>query len=225
MTDKRVLCIAAHPDDEILMAGGTLAKHAASGHEVGIYIIAEGAASRGGDETEIAALRAAATAAASKLGVSNVMFGGLADQRLDGIDLLDIVQSLEGLINEFEPTTIYTQHDGDLNLDHQIVSRAVLTATRPLPGRTIMEIYFGETLSSTEWNVPSAHYAFIPDRYVDITDHLDAKRAALRHYAVEMRDFPHPRSIEVLDALAKVRGAHVGVRAAEAFRTVRNIWS
>jgi len=208
---ERVLCIAAHPDDEVLFCGGALAKHARAGHNVQIFIVAEGATSRGAGADETEALRGAARQAAKALGASDVNFGGLADQRLDEMALLDVTQLIESVLEAFKPTVIYTHHGGDLNLDHRIVHQAVLTAARPVPGSSVREIYAGETPSSTEWSTPSTSAPFVPTRFVDIGETLDAKKAALCAYASEMRAFPHARSVEACEALARMRDRKSGV--------------
>lgn len=220
---ERVLCIAAHPDDEVLFCGGAMAKHARAGDDVAVFIVAEGATSRGAGAVETEALRDAARHAAKALGVGNVSFGGLADQRLDEMALLDVTQLIEGVVEAFKPTVIYTHHGGDLNLDHRIVHQAVMTAARPVPGGSVREIYAGETPSSTEWSTPSTTVPFVPTRFVDIAETLDAKKAALGAYESEMRPFPHARSIAACEALARLRGSQSGAAAAEAFITLRRI--
>ncbi len=223
---QTILIIAAHPDDEILGVGGTAARHARSGDRVEVLIVAEGATSRTAtrDVTasagDLDALRQAARQAAAELGTQPPRFLGLPDNRLDSLDLLDVVKAIEGVVGEIRPDVIYTHHAGDLNVDHGIVQRAVLTACRPMPGGNIRAIYAFETVSSTEWGrgVP-----FAPTRYVAIANELPAKLAALRHYTSEMRPFPHARSLEAVEALARVRGAQAGVPAAEAFMVLLEV--
>jgi LmbE family N-acetylglucosaminyl deacetylase len=218
-----ILAIVAHPDDEVLGAGGTLARHAANGDEVHIAFLTDGVGARG-DNAAAAKRRAnAARKAASLLGAKEPRFLGFPDNRLDRVDLLDIAQALERVIAEVRPTTIYTNHAGDLNIDHVLCHRAVLTACRPLPGATVRRIYAMEVPSSTEWSSPRATDAFLPTRFVDISDVQETKRKALAAYGEEMREFPHPRSFEAIEALAKWRGATAGLAAAEAFMVLREI--
>lgn len=220
--DRSVLVVVAHPDDELLGCGGTLARHAAEGDDIHIAILAEGITSRdptrdaGASAVAIDDLRNAAAKAAAIVGASPPHFGGLADNRLDGVELLDIIKIIEKTVREVAPDIVYTHHHGDLNVDHRIVYQAVRTAARPLPDAAIKAIYCFETLSSTEWS-GSVDAAFHPTRFVDITDHLDTKLAALACYDTEVRPFPHPRSIEAVTALARVRGSTAGCYAAEAF--------
>ncbi len=220
---KTILVIAAHPDDEILGCGATIARHAAEGARVLILIVAEGATSRGGSNNStdaVALLRAAAGEAASIVGAEKPSFLGLPDNRLDSMPLLDIVQLIEAVVTEVRPDIIYTHHKGDLNVAHRQVHLAVLTACRPLPDSPVMAIYAFEVLSSTEWGAEGGG-DFAPNRFVNVESYLDKKLAALRCYETEMRDFPHARSLQAVQALAAVRGAIAGVPAAEAFLIVR----
>jgi len=169
----RVLVVAAHPDDEVLGCGATVARHSAEGDEVHSLILAEGSTSRApsrqaaADSDELAHLQACARAAASVLGAASVRFGGLPDNRMDHLDLLDVVKLVEATVDELQPTAVYTHHGGDLNVDHQITHRAVLTATRPVPGRSVQRLYTFETVSSTEWG--ERLDPFVPQRFVDVS--------------------------------------------------------
>jgi LmbE family N-acetylglucosaminyl deacetylase len=139
---------------------------------------------------------------------------------MDGIELLDVVKQIEHAVATLRPTRLYTHHGGDVNVDHQILQRAVVTACRPLPGSCVREMFFFETPSSTEWSVDVAD-TFLPNCFVDIEDTLEIKLAALQAYAAEMRAFPHPRSMEAVTHLARWRGACAGFSSAEAFAVGR----
>ena len=220
----QVLIIAAHPDDEVLGVGGTVARHAISGDDVKVIIVAEGATSRHhSSKDDVTDLHQAAKKSAHILGSSEPVFLGLPDNRLDSLDLLEITHAIENQAQNIKPQIVYTHHGGDLNLDHQIVHRAVLTAFRPLPKSFIRKIYGFETLSSTEWGSVSTGKTFSPSRYVDITDTLEDKIKALDCYEKEMRDFPHPRSVKTVRSLASFRGSNIGVTAAEAFEVILDI--
>lgn len=225
----RVLVVAAHPDDEVLGCGATMAKHAAAGDAVHVLILAEGATSRdaardlGARSDELARLRASARAAAQLVGAAPPRFSGLPDNRMDEIALLDVVKHVELAVDDVGPDVVYTHHGGDLNIDHRITHQAVVTACRGLEGATVRAIHAFEVPSSTEWSAPSVAPPFSPSHFVDVTDFLEAKLHALTAYAAEMRPFPHPRSYEYVEHLARVRGAAVGVLAAEAFAPVRTI--
>ena len=221
---ERILVVAAHPDDEALGCGGTMARHAATGDDVHVLFLADGEGARrdaGGVDERMRVARAAADA----LGARAPEFLSLPDNRLDSLDLLDIVRRVEEAVDRIGPAVVYTHHRGDLNVDHRIACQVVLTACRPLPGRGVREIYGFEVPSSTEWAAPSAADAFLPHRWVDVTAQMAAKRRALECYAAEMRPFPHPRSFEAVEALARWRGASAGLKAAEAFMTFRIVVS
>ena len=219
-----ILVVAAHPDDEILGCGATLARHADARDQVHILILATGLAARGAVEAgAVEALQDSARRAAQVLGAQAPRFAGFADNRLDGMDLLDIVKAVEAARDAVRPEIVYTHHGGDLNIDHRRTCEAVATACRPLPAASVRAIYAFETLSSTEWAVPSAHAGFRPNHFVDAAAFLPAKLKALEAYASEMRPWPHARSVEAVQALATYRGASVGCAAAEAFEVIREL--
>lgn len=139
------------------------------------------------------------------------------DNRMDSVDLLDVVKQVERHIAAFRPGTVFTHHAGDVNIDHRVIHDAVIAACRPQPGFPVRELLFFEVASSTEWRPPASAEAFHPNWFVDITHTLKTKMEALEAYRHEMRDFPHPRSLQAMEALARWRGASVGMEAAEAF--------
>jgi N-acetylglucosamine malate deacetylase 1 len=214
-----ILVVAAHPDDEILGCGGAIARHVYAGNQVNILIVAEGATSRDDETSEnVKSLQQVALAAANVLGAQPPRFLEFPDNRLDSIDLLTIIKHIESYIEEIQPEAIYTHHGGDLNIDHRLVHEAVITACRPLPGSCVKRIFSFESPSSTEWATTAIGPTFAPVHFIDISTVLDKKMDALRCYKIEMRAFPHVRSIEAMEAVAKVRGAQVGMTAAEAFQ-------
>jgi len=147
-------------------------------------------------------LQRQAHAAAAKVGVKNIHLHNLPDNRLDTVPLLDVVKIVEDLVERIQPQVIYTHHAGDLNVDHGVIHRAVLTATRPIAGQPVREIYAFEVPSSTEWAFQRIEPAFRPNVVVDITGTIEAKVAAMECYESEARAFPHPRSPEALRAIA-----------------------
>ena len=220
---KTVLVVAAHTDDEALGCGGTIARHVAQGDIVYAVFLADGVTSRLGANAEELEQRNAAAAEAHRiLGIEKSYMLGFPDNRMDSVSLLDIVQKLEGVLNEIKPQVIYTHHVGDLNVDHRVTHQAVLTACRPVPGSSIKEIYAFEVLSATEWSTPGIA-PFIPNVFVDISGHLEIKLKALASYELEMRDEPHSRSIANSRRLAELRGNSCGINAAEAFSLVRKL--
>ena len=218
-----VAVVAAHPDDEVLGCGGTLARMASEGRAVHILLLADGETSRhpGADQSfdsaKLAARQSAAEKAGKILGASSVQVLALPDNRMDSLVLLDVVKQIEAFIQHHKPSTVFTHHAGDVNIDHQVVHHAVVTACRPLPGHPVKELLFFEVPSSTEWRPASSAEPFIPNWFIDISTTLAKKLQALEVYESELRAFPHPRSLKAVNALATWRGATAGVDAAEAF--------
>lgn len=224
-----VVVVAAHPDDEVLGCGGTLARMVNEGRSVHLLILADGETSRTDDfdapliSAKLAFRQSAAEKAAKILGATSLEVLALPDNRLDSLVLLDVVKQIEAFIQRHKPSTLFTHHAGDLNIDHQVVSRAVVTACRPLPGHSVKELLFFEVPSSTEWRPASSVESFVPNWFVDISTTLPKKLQALEAYESEIRAFPHPRSLKAVNALATWRGATAGVDAAEAFILGRKI--
>jgi len=224
-----VFVVAAHPDDEVLGCGGSIARHADAGDHVHVLIVAEGATSRQQQrdrvqvDRELSDLVRAAQKAGEILGAKGVELLDLPDNRLDSIDRLDLIKLIEARIERYQPEIVYTHHAGDVNIDHRRLHEAVVTACRPTPGHSVKRLLSFEVASSTEWQPPGSAPAFQPNWFVDITDQLDRKRQALEAYASEMRPWPHARSIQALEHLARWRGAQVGVEAAEAFCLLRQL--
>lgn len=219
---KTILVVAAHPDDEALGAAGTLARHAAEGDQVHIVFLADGEGARGSVDN-LSNRRQAAQAAGKVMGAISVQFEDFPDNQMDTVPTLNVAQSVEKIIAQIKPDIIYTHHGGDLNIDHQITHRAVLTACRPQPDFCVKEIYGFEVLSSTEWASPDQDNAFRPVHHVDISKYYAHKKKALECYDSEMRDFPHARSYEAVEALATLRGVQVGLNKAESFTIIRSI--
>lgn len=224
---QSILVVAAHPDDEILGPGATIAKHAENGHQVHVVIASQGATSRSnkedGTDELVNHLKEVAQKAASILGAKEPIFLDFPDNTMDKIPLLEIVQKIEAVIDKVKPSIVYTHHGGDLNVDHELVHRAVLTASRPLPGSFVKNIYTFETVSSSEWFSSEQQKQFTPLRYVDVSKQMNKKLEALKAYELEMRPFPHARSYEAIEALANFRGANSGLGKAEAFGIIREV--
>ena len=220
---KTVLLVAAHADDEALGCGGTIARHVEEGDAVHLVLMADGVHSRReSSETDLARRIEASKRAQSILGISFSQSLELPDNKMDSVPLLEIVQKLEPILKEIQPSVVYTHHHGDLNIDHRLTHAAVMTACRPVPGSSVREIYGFEVLSSTEW-ATQQDSPFLPNYFVDITQQLGTKLDALEAYAEEMRKTPHSRSMAHVEVLAHHRGYGVGVDAAEAFEVYRII--
>ena len=218
---KKVLVIAAHPDDEVLGCGGVIAKHVFQGDEVHLVFMSDGVKSRSQFlEENLKQRMNASKLAQSLLGITSSQYLDFQDNRMDSIALLDIIQKLEPIIDNLKPSVVYTHHHGDLNIDHQLTHSAVITACRPVPNFSVREIYGFEVLSSTEWS-NSQQSIFRPTFYTDITKHMSKKISAAKAYQEEMRDPPHSRSIKHIEILAQHRGYSIGVEMAEAFEVYR----
>lgn len=223
---KTLLLIFAHPDDEILGCGGTVARLIKEGWKAFTLILGEGITSRDDKRNrkirkkEMEELKTNSLEANNILGVEEVFFYEFPDNRFDTVSLLDIVKKIEKIKSDVKPDIIFTHYYNDLNIDHKITYQAVITATRPTKIETVKEIYSCEILSSTEWNYP---LSFNPDTYFDISSTFNFKIDAIKKYESELRDYPHPRSLKGIEILAKYRGMQVGVKYAEGFKTVRKI--
>lgn len=218
-----VLVVAAHTDDEALGCGGTIARHVEEGDTVYAVFMADGVSSRKGVvEEDFKGRHSAAESAREILGIKENFYLGLPDNRMDSIPLIDIVQKLESIIDTLKPNIVYTHHNGDLNVDHRITHQAVMTASRPMPGASVREIYGFEVISSTEW-ASQLVQPFIPMVFVNIGKYLDRKLVALEMYHSEMRSPPHSRSAQHIESLALHRGYSIGADAAEAFTLIRLI--
>ena len=227
-----VLVIAAHPDDETLGCGATMAKLAAAGREVHVVFVATGAAGRFADPDnhgrdiadQVAALRRDAARAGKNLGVASQTFLDFPDNRLDTVPLMDLAHSLKRQVLAIRPSVVFTHHFGDYNWDHGRVHEASLMACRANPGEFYPQrLYAYEVLSSTERAPAVPSRAFMPNIFVEISATLETKIEALRQYASELGVYPHPRSPEAVRHLAGRRGSTVGMRQAEAFQLLREL--
>lgn len=214
---KRVLVIAAHPDDELLGCGATVALHAAAGDEVRSIILCEGETMRQQDSTD---KMDATKEAAIILGAQEPICVGLPDQHLDTLPIVDVVSPIEKVVREYQPNIVYVHHGNDLNKDHQIVFEASLVALRP-KNECIEAVYSFYTVSSTEWNCP---ISFKPDTWIGFDKEImDKKIRAFSCYETELCDYPNPRSIEALINLAKFTGNQCCMEFAESFETIRRV--
>ncbi len=224
---KNILVLAAHPDDEVLGCGGSLARLANEGFHIHVAFLADGVFSRDdgiADQKNILInRRKAAQIACEILGIESILFDDFPDNRMDTISLLEIIRKVEILIDKYQPEMVFTHHAGDLNVDHRRLHEAVATACRPQQGHPVKTLLCFEVPSSTEWQLSGSAPAFIPNWFVDISKTLDQKLTALEAYFDELRSWPHPRSRLGVKHLAHWRGATIGVDAAEAFVLGRQI--
>ena len=217
--NNKIAVIAAHPDDEVLGCGGAIARFICEGKEVHILFMTDGVGARdisdpGGDVTS----RNLASLNANRLlGTTSVQHLNFPDNQMDSVSRLSVIKEIEAFIFLHKPMVVFTHHCGDVNIDHRITHDAVIAACRPQPGFFVKELYFFEVLSSTEWQTPDYGRVFCPSFFVDVSKHYLNKIDALKKYDYELKSYPHPRSLEAVDAQLKVRGSSVGVDRAEAF--------
>jgi len=218
----RVLVVAAHPDDEVLGVGGTVAVHVDRGDQVQLAIMCGGGSVRYSKD-DTSQIHAEAQKAAGTLGVANLALGNLPDQRLETLSISQVAAEIESLVRSWKPHTIYSHFCGDINRDHRVLAEAVMVAARPYAAPFVQEILMYETPSSTEWGFPQLSPSFQPNVFVDITQTLEKKVQAFTCYSAEICPEPHPRSIVALRDRAHYWGSLVNRQAAESFVSVRSI--
>jgi len=229
--EKKIMIVAAHPDDELLGLGATMHKLI---HDLNVIahvvILGEGLTSRSDQrnpaewENELKLHRDNIYRAQKKIGYHSVSVYNFPDNRFDSVELLDLIKIVEKEKTTFQPEIIFTHHGGDLNIDHQRTFEAVITASRPMEHETVNCIISFETPSGTEWRASTDPKHFVPNLFVKVSeDNIEAKISGMEEYQFERRSYPHPRSPEALRILAKNRGIAVGCEFAEAFCVVRNV--
>jgi LmbE family N-acetylglucosaminyl deacetylase len=217
-----VLVLAAHPDDEVLGMGGTIALHSLRGHAVRVVCVTDGSSTQyPGDAPRQERKNQEALAAAAALGVSDYVHLDLPDMRLDTVPHVDLNSIVEEHVRDFGPEVVYTAHP-DVNRDHRALFDSVAVAARPTPGQPVRRLLTYAPTSSTEWT-PAGTNWFVPNWFVDITETLDRKLEAFACFETEQRPYPHPRSSRALKAHAELFGATVGCEYAEPFVLVRSL--
>ena len=217
-----ILVIATHPDDEVLGCGGAILRHASRGDRVDVVVVTRGAPDLYAED-QVKALRKELDSAHAILGVSAVHFLDFPAPKLDLVPAHELADALGAQILSIRPSVVYIPHRGDLHSDHRSVFGAALVAARPVGNPVVRRVLSYETLSETEWAAPVAEDAFLPSVFIDITGFLEKKQQALAAYRSQLKDFPHPRSLQAVEALARLRGSTAGVGAAEAFQLIREI--
>lgn len=224
---KKVLVIAAHPDDEVLGMGGTIVKLTSEGNEVNVLIVTDGSSSQYRDSDNLAEIIEAkkheTRSCADVLGIKGIYYGGLPDMKLDCTPHIEINRVVERTIDELQPDTVFTHFWGDVNADHQNVYKSTLVAVRPVMGQVVKELFCYSVPSSTEWTPNKEDTMFMPNVFVDITDVAERKYEAFSRYSTELRDYPHPRSVQYLREADKAAGIRVGLLAAEEFVLLRRL--
>lgn len=224
---KKILVVAAHPDDEVLGMGGTIAKLTRAGNEVYVLIVTDGSSSQYRDSDELYRIiedkKEETLACAKILGVKEVMYGEQPDMKLDTIPHININHVIERAVNNVQPDIVYTHFWGDVNNDHQQVYKSTLVAVRPVLGQVVKELYCYRVPSSTEWTPCKVDTMFMPNVFVDIANEANQKYSAFAEYSTELRDYPHPRSVQHLKELDIARGLEVGQGPTETFVLLRKL--
>ena len=219
---KRVLVVAPHPDDETLGVGGTIAKYSAQGDEVFVLMVSGHLPpiySRKAYEETVSE----AYSAFSVLGVKKSEFLEIPATMIGDQPLHEVNGRISKVVNDFNPHIVLCPYP-DRHIDHRLVFDSVMVATRPVGvGKDIKIVAAYETLSETHWNAPHIEPNFTPNWVVDISDHISKKLNALECYKSQISEFPGPRSIEAVEALAKFRGTQAGFGYGEGFHIVRMI--
>lgn len=215
------LIIAAHPDDEILGCGGMI-KKLSKKEDFFVLILSSGAETRYEKAMENT-LKNNAVEANRIIGTKKIFFENLPNQQMDIIPILEITKLIEKYINKLQITRVFTHHIGDLNKDHQLIAEATFTATRPIVGQLVKELYSYNVPSSTEWNCIEGEKNFIPNTFIDIKDELKYKIKAMKCYKSECRKYPHPRSPKALKAHSNYWGLVTGLEYAEPFKLIRKV--
>jgi LmbE family N-acetylglucosaminyl deacetylase len=218
----KVLVIAPHPDDEVLGCGGTIARYTSVREEVCLCVVTR-AYPPEWPEDEIPRRKQEVLTANRILGIRKTDFLDFPAVKLDTISQKELADSISRVIDEIKPEVVYLPHRGDVNKDHRLVFEAAMVATRPKSAPSIKKVLCYEVLSETDWAAPFADSVFLPNVFVDISGTLETKLKAMSEYKLELKEFPHPRSLETITALAKMRGATTGVEAAEAFMLIREV--
>lgn len=221
---QTVLVIAAHPDDEVLGVGATMARLASEGHRVCVLIVGEGVGLRHPGST-LDSIRTAARTANRLLGVAEVYFGGLnlSGKLLDEIPNRTLVALVAGHLEELRPQIVFTHHPSDVHVDHQAIGRATQYCFRAGACPSLSRMLTYEVLSSTEPAAPGMGRAFEPSVYYDVEAYLSLKVEAMKCYGAEIHPYPHPRSPKAIEVQARYRGLAAGVQNAEAFVLIREI--
>ena len=224
---KKVLVIAAHPDDEVLGVGGTVAKLSAQGVECHLLIVTDGSSAQYRDVDDLQAIidakKLEAQGCADILGFKSIHYGELPDMQLDTTPHIQINQVIGKVVEQVQPDTVFTHFWGDVNLDHQNVYKSTLVVVRPVMGQVVKELYCYRVPSSTEWTPNKADTMFMPNYFVDIEQFAEQKYKAFACYTTELREYPHPRSVQYLRETDKAAGLRVGMLAAEEFILLRKL--
>lgn len=212
----KILVFAPHNDDEVLGVGGTIAKLTNEGHEVYVCEVTTGAIKN--------LIESEAKKAHKLLGVKEAFFLDFPVVELKSVSVKELNSKIKHIVDLIKPEIAFIPHKGDMHNDHKEVALSAMVALRPIDNPQLKAIYAYETLSETEWNIPSADNLFVPNVWVDITSTIDIKLKAMACYESQLQVFPKPRSLEAIEALSRFRGSTICVNNAESFMLVRSVF-
>lgn len=225
MKNTSVLVVAAHPDDEVLGLGGTIAKLSSRGATVHLIILTDGSSAQYRDNPllmDIIEEKYAETQACAKaLKISTIDYGNFPDMKLDTVPHILLNQFIEEAVIRYSPEIVFTHFYGDINLDHQYAFRSTMVAARPSMEQSVHKIFCYRTPSSTEWNFQNSSLTFMPNYFVDISNYCQLKYQAISNYKRELRTYPHPRSMQAIQQADQAAGVRVGMLYAEEFMMIR----
>lgn len=228
MNNQTVMVIAAHPDDEVLGLGGTIAKLADRGANIHLLILTDGSTSQYRNDPDLAEIlhekKNETEACAKILGIQTIIYGGFPDMKLDTIPHIILNQCIEQALNQYHPEIVFTHFWGDVNLDHQLAFHSTMVAVRPTKEQTVRELFCYRIPSSTEWSAPNETKAFSPNYFVDVSGYEKQKKKAIACYEKELREYPHPRSLQAVSEADTAAGLKVGLLQAEEFMIIRYIF-
>ena len=222
--NRNILVIVAHPDDETIGMGATIKRHEILGDNIFVLSMTDGVGARNKySNLEVKERVLNSENASDVLGFKWIERYDFKDNRLDSYPLIEIIKSIEKVKTKVQPNLVYTHSGADLNIDHRVIANSVFTAFRPQPEEMCKEIRLFEVSSATDFSHESITSIFSPNLYIDIQNTWKYKALALEGYGIEIKNYPHTRSLEGLQNLAKVRGNQVGISMAEAFQIARKI--
>ncbi len=220
---KNVIVISAHPDDEVLGAGGTLLKHAENGDNVYWLITTNISESAGFSQSRIKSRQNEINEVEREMNFKKTFLLNYPTMELSSSTLISMVPKISQIFNEVKPEIIYCLNRSDAHSDHRVTFDAVMACTKSFRYPYIKKVLLYECLSETEFAPALFEKAFIPNYYVDVTKFFQKKLEIMSIYESELGEHPFPRSLRNIEALATFRGASVGVEYAEAFQLIKFI--
>ena len=218
---KKILVVAAHPDDETLGAGGTILKHKANGDNVSWLIVTNINEKDGYKKSHVELREKEIDLVAEKYNFDNVFKLEIPTSTLSTSSLFNLIPKISNIFKDLEPEVIYTMNRSDAHSDHRIIFDAVMSCTKSFRHPYLKRGLMYECISETEFGPALNENQFLPTYFVDISPYIKEKLSLMNIYKSEIGDHPFPRSMKNIEALSVFRGASVGVKNAEAFQVLK----